>query len=74
MTSAGPRNAIGTVGAIAMASPWRRGSRPTSRFSQPSLTSCGAAPPVSSTFWPSKWERSRYGEATAWTNSACFAS
>ena len=26
----------------------------------------GALPPVSSTFWPSKCERSRYGEATAW--------
>jgi hypothetical protein len=74
MTSAGPRKASGTVGAIAIASPLRRGSRPTRRFNQPSLTSCGAAPPVSSTFWPSKCERSRYGEATAWTKSACFAS
>ncbi len=61
LTPAAPRSASGTAGVMAMAaSPaGLRGSSDTSRFSQPSLSACGAAPPVSSTFCASKCERSR---------------
>jgi hypothetical protein len=72
-TEAGPRTTSGVTGPTAKACRPREfagplGSSPASaRLSQPVSTAPGLGSPLSSTSCPSKWERSRYGVATACT-------
>ncbi len=70
-TGAGPRTTSGAMGPSAKAS--RAPARPpgcsdaSARLSQPLSVAPGLTKPLSSTSWPSKCERSRYGVATACT-------
>ncbi len=69
-TGAAPRRINGTFWLIATARSGtcgflRDGSAASARLSQPSAVPMGCVRPFSSTFWPSKCDRSRYGEATA---------
>ena len=50
-----------------------RRRRPSARPSQPVASSYGRVPPLSSTCWASKCERSRYGRPTAWTTASLAA-
>ena len=73
VTEREPRRTYGVVcaNAIAVSSPSVPPSGAMARFSQPSRRAPrGRSVPFSSRSWPSKWDRSRYGLATAWTISA----
>jgi len=64
-TGAGPRTTSGVIGPTAKASRLAEPARPpgasvvSARLSQPVSDAPGRSTPLSSTSWPSKWERSR---------------